>query len=410
MPRTRDRGSYVPRRAAEKGAWINPFEGFRPFDAVLFGLFFLDRFAIAGLPLGVGLIVLTVALGLVRAPRLRIRTMLPLAVGYGALMVYLVILTANADLDPTAGYDWQQRALRIALLFGLIWALGTGRFHIRSAVIGLIVGLAINTVAYYLRLTPDHYPPFLTGWLMDKNVSGLWHAAVGMLGLMLCRTRWQTILWVAISFGVLFLTGSRTSLSGFVVGLIWWLARNRLPRPMRLGLVAMIVGVLQFIETNYARVGVFAERTGTDWFRDQLEVLMAAKVNATPWQGLGLTESWVWYSSTRRLLFHDSYAALYVEGGLPLLIFMVGLFVFVAGGLLTRRQATVTMRAVEAAIAAILVCAWKLGEVFFTSISFLVLGIALAAGRAVLRTPDPEQAPSSPEARASRLLLPERHG
>ncbi len=76
--------------------------------------------------------------------------------------------------------------------------------------------------------------------------------------------------------------------------------------------------------------------------------------------------------------FHDSYASLRVEGGVPMLITMLVLVVVVALGLLSRKKTVnKNLLAAEAGIIVILVCAWKLGEVFFTAPTFLLLGAAI---------------------------------
>ena len=64
----------------------------------------------------------------------------------------------------------------------------------------------------------------------------------------------------------------------------------------------------------------------------------------------------------------------------------------VALGLLSRRQTVrPELRAAEGAIIVLLVCAWQLGEVFFTSIGFFVLGAALYErfGKPLVEEPAP---------------------
>ena len=344
-----------------------------PLDALLFGLFMLDRVNVGPIPGGVLLTVLIGVLGFLRAPTLRMRALQPLAIAYAGVLVYLILVSEDA------GVGWKQRALRMFILGILVWVLVQGRFDAYSAVLGLAIGLFVNAAAYYAGLTPDYYPPFLTGWLGDKNVAGMWYATFGVLGLVLWHRRRWSLLWVMTVGGLLFLTGSRTSMSAFVAALIWYWARNRLVLPLRLGLAAGLIAALGFAEENLARIGVFRDREGTDFYRERIEAATMLKIQQTPWFGRGLTEAWVWLSDVRRQWFHDSYAALYVEGGVVLLGFALVVWLVVAGGLFSSRRLTREGLAAEAALVAVMVCAWKLGEVFFTSCAFIALGLALRA-------------------------------
>ena len=344
-----------------------------PLDALLFGLFMLDRVPVGPVPGGVILTLVIGALGFSRAPKLKMRGLPLLAGAYAALLVYLAVVSQDA------GVDWQQRALRFAILAILVWVLVEGRFDAYSAVTGICVGLMVNAAAYYAGLTTDAYPPFLTGWLGDKNVAGMWYATFGILGIVLWRRTLWKVLWVLALGTLLFLTGSRTSMSGFVAALVWFWARNRLVLPLRLALAAGLIAVLAFAEENLARSGIFADRVGTDSYRARVDAATALKLEQTPWQGRGLTEAWVWLTDIQRQWFHDSYAALYVEGGVVLLGFIVTLWVVFAGGLFSSRVVSRGAVAAEAALVAVLVCAWKLGEVFFTSCGFIALALALRA-------------------------------
>lgn len=359
-----------------------------PLDALLFGLFVLDRVAVGPVPGGVVLTLVIGLLGFYRAPKLRMSGLPVLAGCYAALLVYLAVVSQDA------GVDWQQRAIRFAILAILVWVLVQGRFDAYSAVVGICVGLLVNAAAYYAGLTTDAYPPFLTGWLGDKNVAGMWYATFGILGLVIWSRRKWAVLWVLAIGTLLFLTGSRTSMSGFAAAMVWFGLRNRLVLPLRLALAGGLIAVLIFAEENLARIGIFSDRSGTDSYRERVDAATALKLEQTPWQGRGLTEAWVWLTDVNRQWFHDSYAALYVEGGVVLLGFILVVWVLVAGGLLSPRTVSRGAVATEAALVAVLVCAWKLGEVFFTSCAFIALALAL---RARYSTP---VAPQTPEGAA----------
>lgn len=326
---------------------------------------------VPGVPTEVIVLITAVGAGLFVRARVVSRHLIWFALVFAVLLFSTVVRTIAVE-EP-----WQQRTFRIVLLFAFAAMIATGRLHWPSIVVGAAIGLLLNAGAYYLRLTPDHYPPYLSGWLMDKNVAGLYYGVIGLLALSLLRRPWLQGLFAASVLGLLWLTGSRTSLAAFVAGLLWWLIRNRFPLLARL--VTFVVGVqlLVWFEAEFSRVGPFADRSGTDLLRDRIHAAEAEKVAETPGLGQGLNSAWVDIQNFSHMWFHDSYAALFVEGGYPMLWGMLFLVVVTGLGLFSlRRTVGPGLRAAEGALIVVLVCAWQLGEVFFTSIAFLALGIA----------------------------------
>lgn len=348
---------------------------FRPVDAFLFSLFLLDRVRLFGaFPGGVALTAALVALAIFRKPVYKVKGIGWMSCLFAILVLYLAVSSAYA------GVDFEQRLFRIALLLALVLILATGRFHFPSAVGGLIFGaVCINVPAFYAGLTPSLYAPFLTGWFNDKNVAGMWYAVVGVLGLLLFKTTGARLFWVLVSSGLVFLTGSRTAMAALAVALVWFAIRNRLPLLARLAVATVLVIALDFAERNLARIGIFEDRDGTDWLRAQIEAAALAKVDTAPWYGLGLSTADVAVGD-RIFFFHNSYHALFVEGGYVLAGVMAFVFFILGLGLLSSRLSVdLNTRVAEAACVVILVCAWQLGEVFFTSVAALVLGFALWA-------------------------------
>lgn len=358
--------------ALPQGIW----KTIRPFDALLFAVFVFDRVALAGiLPFGVlwsGFIILV---GITRRPVYKIRY-------HGILLIiFIMILMWLGVTSAYNGVDFSQRLLRITLLFALLSLLMEGRFHWFSAIAGLGGALLLfNLPMYYLGLTSDNYPPFLTGFIGDKNVSGLWYAVVTILGLWVFRSRGTRVTWLVAMGTAVFLTGSRTSISGVAVALTWFFFRNKISWFFRVLLGSGLLAGLLYAEEELARIGVFADREGTDSFRERIQVFTEAKLALTPWYGQGLTTSFVTLDRGETFLFHDSFAALRVEGGLPLLMAMITLFLLIGAGLLdTKNHVPLRVRIGEAACLVVLVCAWKMGEVFFTTISFTALSFAFWA-------------------------------
>lgn len=322
------------------------------------------------------------------------------------LLPYLVAVSVHA------GQPWTQRSARLFGFVVLSVAIAGGRIRWRSVVAGLCFSaIFLNTASQFVGLGNAGYEGFLTGFLGDKNVTGMVYALCGVLLLSVLTRRWVQVVVVAVDVALLYLTGSRTSLAAFAAGLAWVLLRNRVGFLMRMVAVGIGIAVLRYTENNFAEVGVYADRQGTDWFRSMIDAATQVKVAASPWYGSGLNTAWVYVYGDRRMWFHDSYAALRVEGGYPLLISFVGLMVLVVWGLFDRKpKLSLEERALSAGAVVLLVCAWKLGEVFFTIYTFTVIGARLAQ-RCEVRDDDQNLgvAPSLPSSQLKPpALQPER--
>ncbi|MBS1905445.1 MAG: zinc ABC transporter permease [Actinobacteria bacterium] len=326
---------------------------------------------VGGIPGEILMMLVVVGIGVFVRPRVTSPNLFWIGLAYVGMIAGTVVVSFSA------GESWLQRAFRLLLLMAFAITIAGGRLDWRSLITGAFFGLAVNAGAYYLHLTPDNYPPYLTGWLGDKNVAGLYYAAFGMLALGLAQ-RIRTKIGITVAFfGLIWLTGSRTSLAAFVAALIWWALRNRFGRLVRVLAFAGGVQLLVWFEAEFSQVGPFADREGTDLLRGTIHAAEAAKVELTPWYGQGLNTAWVDIPNHPHMWFHDSYAALLVEGGWPMATTMLFLVGIVGLGLFSgRRHVSSGLRAAEGALIVVLVAAWQLGEVFFTSVAFLALGIA----------------------------------
>lgn len=328
----------------------------------------------SNLPVEIPLVIVTVGVAAFRRPTTDIhRVRLPVTALMTAILIWLVAVSVHT------GQPWTQRSFRILLLFVFALCLAQGRIHWKSIVAGGAAGLVfVNAPSYYLHLTSDNYPGFLTGWLGDKNVSGMFYAIFTVLGLCLFKRVWLKTTYFVVMFGLLWLTGSRTSIAGCLLALVWWYLRPRAHLWLRIVAASVGVWVLVTVENRYSQVGEFSDRTGTDWYRHQIELATTAKLAITPWFGAGLNTGWVQLSPTRQALFHNSYALLRVEGGWPLVVAMLMLVVVIAFGIFgITKDVSAEQRAIEAGIVVILVCAWKLGEVFFTLPCLFLVGAAI---------------------------------
>ncbi len=331
-----------------------------------------DRHEVGRFPLEAPLLAFLIVVSLLIRPKVRVRGEFAIVASYLLMLAYVVGLSVGH------GLPWMQRGLRWFMLFWFAMILAEGRFNWKSIVAGFSFSLVFLNIPFnFTALRSADYEGFLTGVVGDKNVAGLWYSIAGLTALSLFRSVF-TRTSAALVFGAaVYFTGSRTSMSAFAVGIVWVLIRNRTDLWVRTAGIGGLVWMLTYVEGHYARIGVFADRTGTDWFRSMIDAATREKLATTPWYGSGLNTAWVDVYTDRSIWFHDSYAALRVEGGWPLFAFILILFIILGAGVFNSKTVSWDATCLEGAIAVVLVCAWKLGEVFFTVPSFLVLGAAL---------------------------------
>ncbi len=345
----------------------------RILDAVLVGL--IPFRSLPGLPSAIppgdlfGIVL--VVLALFRRPTHRLGTVSWLIPVSMALLGYLVVVSMVNDVS------WTRRAVRLTILVVLSFQVGTGRIDIRSGLRGLAFFLVANGVLFVAGVAPNNYGGNLTGWLDDKNRAGMVIGVDGLLAACLAfRRRWILPAIALTALGV-WLTGSRTTLAGFGLALVWMLVRPSLHGLVtKVAVVVPGIWILNYIEVNFARAGEFASRVGSDALRERIAEAVATKLALTPWYGGGLGTASVEMDGAT-WFFHSSYDGLRQEGGWVLLVLVTAVTVWLGLRPMKREVTGFDQLAVEAATIVQLVCAWKLGEVFLSTSSFILLGYAL---------------------------------
>lgn len=345
-------------------------------DAILFGFFVYDGFALPGLPVAVPVSELA-AIALVGISLFRPRQrnlgfshwLFPVFV---LLLAYLFMGSAYNDVD------WLRRAFRLCVMVALVWALTTGRINIVAGLKGVGAALAINIVLFYAGLAPDNYGGALTGYLGDKNVAGLYYTIFPLLIVTILKRRRHQVTCISLGLLAAFLTGSRTSLAAYAAAALWLLLTRRLPIVARALVAMVLVAGLQYAESHLARAWIFSNREGSDQLRNRIDQAAAIKTESAPWYGLGLGESRV-SMDNRNWFFHDSYLALLVEGGWIMLVVIVGLYIWFGFRPLSVVPRSESALVLEATTLALLVCASKLGEVFLSLPGFILLAYGVNA-------------------------------
>lgn len=273
--------------------------------------------------------------------------------------------------------SWETRFLRLGMVTFLMFVLASGRLDPRSAVTGAFTALVVNIPLFYAGLVPDSYGGALTGLIGDKNVAGLAYAVVGLLMVWVTRRPSTRAIIITVAIAASWLTESRTSIAALLGGLAWYALAPRLPSIGRWLLGGVIAILVSILAEDYSQVGRFSDRKGSDLLRSRIDTASELRVEETGFWGQGLGEAYV-ILDDRTWFFHNSYWSAFVEGGWPWTIFLVAVTVL----LVIRpfgRTAPADHFAVQGAGVALLICATRLGEVFYTNFWALAIGVSLYA-------------------------------
>lgn len=291
---------------------------------------------------------------------------------------FVVVSSLTVGLSTSS--DALRRAFRISIVIIIALLIADRRIHIQSLMLGLSFGMVINAIAFYAGIAPDHYGGYLTGWMNDKNVAGMYHGVVPLILFGLFTKKWQRYTILLFALPLLFLTGSRTSMGAFIIGVLWILFAQKANLFFKVILGIFFGWLFEWMQTNFADSSVFGDRTGTDWFRQQIDTEAWAKTESAPWHGLGFGQATVILPNGEEMYFHNSFWTLLVEGGWPWTIAILGItfyagFVWKQAGQLNISARNLTA---EAAIVFLAVCSWRLGEVMLTIPWAFAVGYALS--------------------------------
>lgn len=358
----------------------------RKTEAVLFGMFVYDGFGVPGLPVvipGSDLAAIAlVGISVFRRPQHGpggSKWLIPFAI---ILLTYLAFSSMYNDVD------WFRRLFRITIMFAFVASIISGRLDLSSGLKGLGVALAINAGLFYTGIAPNNYAGALTGFLGDKNVAGLYYCIIPLLIMAEANRKNEKFAWALFGAGAVFLTGSRTALAAYACALAWIAIAGLGGRFFRFALMSLFALGLHYLERYFAQAWIFADRAGSDLLRERINNAAMEKAELSSWNGLGLGESYVMIDN-HRWFFHDSYLALYAEGGWVMLISVVLLYVQVGLRPFSPFRGTKHELFVEATTIALLICALKLGEVFLSLPGFIVIayGMRVTMHTSDLRSP-----------------------
>ena len=171
----------------------NPLMDRRPgrvIDVVLVTLFVVDGLSAGAgasrLPIAELAGALLVLVAAFRRPQRHLPEFGAVALLGGAILIYLGVISAINDVDEA---DVWRRLIRVALLMTLIGAFASRRIDLRAGLQGLVIALAVNIPLFYSGIAPDTYGGVLTGLLGDKNVAGMYYAAMPVLLMATTRNR-----------------------------------------------------------------------------------------------------------------------------------------------------------------------------------------------------------------------------
>ena len=248
------------------------------------------------------------------------------------------------------------------------------RIDIRSLIFGVAAGLIFNLIGFYAGIAPDNYGGTLTGWLNDKNQSGLYYAIFGFLFVAMVRKTSHRIVALVVTSGMLWLTGSRTSLAAYAFAVLWLYFSHRMNLFGKAVLALLFYQAVNYLEDNFARAGAFADRLGSDLLRERIDETMYRMIDVVPWYGGGLGTAQVPLQN-RYFYFHNSYMTLVQEAGWLYMIVIVGLMISAA--FIWKQPRAQRIVIAEAAMVIIIITSQRLGEVILTVPWAIVVGLAL---------------------------------
>ncbi|MEZ7692651.1 MULTISPECIES: O-antigen ligase [Rothia] len=267
-----------------------------------------------------------------------------------------------------------RRAVRMAVVVLLALQIAQKKIDIRSLLFGVAFGLLVNVIGFYAGIAPDNYGGTLTGWLNDKNQSGLYYALFGFLFVAMVRKTSHRLAAIAITAGMLWLTGSRTSLAAYAFAVLWLYFSYRLNLFGKAVLAYLFYLGVNYLEDNFARAGAFADRLGSDLLRERIDETMYRMIDVVPWYGGGLGTAQVWLQN-RYFYFHNSYMTLVQEAGWLYMIVIVALMISAA--FIWKQPRAQRIVIAEAAMVIIIITSQRLGEVILTVPWAIVVGLAL---------------------------------
>lgn len=290
-------------------------------------------------------------------------------------LTYVAFASLNVGISTPE--EVAKRLARISILLVVLLLIADRRIDFRSLILGLAFGLVINALAFYAGIAPNTYDGALTGWLNDKNVSGLYYGIIPIFMFGLFPKRSHRIITLLVFLPLLWATMSRTSMAGLLIGVLWILFAQKANIVVKFGLGAFVAWFFEWLQTNFADSPVFGDRTGTDLLRSRIDEASWEKVSSAPWSGWGLGQATVDVQN-HRFFFHNSYWTLLVEGGVIWLVLVTGLtllavFVWKQNGVLKNQR----ILTAEAAAVFLAICSWRLGEVMLTLPWVFAVGLAL---------------------------------
>ncbi len=295
---------------------------------------------------------------------------LPTVTTLGLLLAGTFILSAG--INQTVDL---RRLVHIAGFVLLFHAFSTGRIHVRSAVIGLALGLTVGIIISIFEMQGELFSARLYGELADPNSGAYYMIALGAIVLSTLSHKGLRRGFIALITVGVGLTLSRTGLMALVFCYLWLANARILGWFTKLLLSAAMIYLVGHIPPSWQYFGPFSDRIGSDVLRHRIELASRAAVEHSGYLGNGPGTSFVRITGLR-FFYHNSYLALRNEVGWVGTILFLSLLVWLVFSLI-RLPRSEQNPWLEMAIIATAIVAVNVGEILLELPTAVVIGVAM---------------------------------
>jgi len=289
------------------------------------------------------------------------------------LLVWAVLLSA-IDGPPIQGA--LRRVFHLLLFVLVIQVIASGRIHgpdlARAIQVGLVIGFLSGIYGLLVNWSISGYVNRLTGLFEDPNVASLVTVGLGMVALHFLSDKRHRLFIILLMTAIVSFTLSRTGLLALALALLWLLVLHKLPRSIGILVVVGAVALALLLPPSIQSIGPYHAHASSDQLRAIIDQAAFSDLRHNFISGTGPGTAFITISNGERFFFHNSFYALGAEFGIVGAILYGLLIMSTIVSLLRTRPRSIEL---EAALLSVLVASLTIGEVLFTLVTAIIIGV-----------------------------------